>query len=189
MDRELTLSNGVWFEQHIAGIIQSRFPESVILHDVHVFSKYLSLIKNHDYSTQIDLIAILPCGIYVIEAKKWNYEIVGDRDDELWTGKSNPKSFIQNVSPILQNMCHIRALRNLLRINNYDVPRFESCICVPDDTNIVSNCGEVMELSQLIYKLGVDMLYLMEGKRGKELDIKYWEQAIADTLRKQNRNS
>lgn len=185
MDRFNTELGGNWFELFVASKIKSKFPEGSVLHDLKVHSRYLSLTKNHDYTTQIDLVTVLPCKIYVIEAKKWGYEIIGNRDDMKWTGKSNSKTFIENVSPIAQNMNHLRALRNLLRVNNYKLPEFESIVCVPDDTNIVSDCKEVMGVSQMLYKMDLDLLS-SEKTNSYSVNVKYWTDAIAEVVNDQH---
>lgn len=176
---------GNWFEQNVANAIQMRFPDCAVLHDIKVYSNYLSLVKSHDYTTQIDLILIAPFGIYVIEAKKWGCEIIGNRDDLEWSGRSNLKTFIKNVSPIMQNLVHIRALRNLLRSENYEVPAFKSHVCVPDGTKISSDCSEVIELSPLMSQIRIDQLQFYQNSHTQIIDVEYWRNAILETTEKQ----
>lgn len=184
MDRRSLLTVGDWFEKHIANQLQQTFPGSTVLQDLRLFSHYLSTIKQRPVDTQIDLVLITDFKIYVIEAKKWNLEITGDRDDHMWYGKSNIRSNIHHINPVEQNMVHVRALRNLLRRNNYDVPSFANYVCVPNGTHIISNCREVMELSQLIFKVKCDQLDFIEKESTSPLDIKYWDMAISDVIRK-----
>lgn len=178
---------GNWFEQQVATELICKFPGTVILHNLELYSHYLSLVKAHPTITQIDIVFITPFRIYVIEAKKWGFEIIGNREDYHWIGKSNAKTFIENISPILQNMVHMRTLKNALRMDNHNIPDFESCVCVPNGTRIVSDCVEVMELSQLIYKIKCDQMYFYEGKLKPTMtiDVKVWEEIISNIMRKQ----
>lgn len=189
MDRLSLELGGNWFEQTVANELQSSFTGSVVLHDLELYSDYLSLVKGHNVTTQIDLVLITEFNIYVIEAKKWNVVITGDRDDHVWCGKSNVKSFIKNISPVEQNLVHMRALRNLLRENNYVVPQFHSYVCVPNGTKVQTNCEEVLELSHLIFKMKCDQLdfYEKKSKLKSPIDIKYWDNAISNVIRKQMR--
>lgn len=189
MNRLSLEMNGTWFELHVANELSRLFPESVVLHDLPLYSYYLSNWYERPITTQIDLVFITPYRIYVIEAKKWGDEICGNREDYKWTGKPNAKNFVKNMNPVSQNLVHLRELKNLLRRNNYDVPDFESCICVPDGTKIITDCKEVLEMSQMIYKLQCDFLDFRSGrlKSSSVIDVYFWDNAISEAIRKEKR--
>lgn len=175
---------GSWFEQQVAADLLRRFPNSVALHNLELHSDYLSLLKARDVTTQIDIVFFTSFGFYIIEAKKWGIEINGNRNDRIWQGKANARDFISNISPVFQNLTHLRALKNLLRKNHYyDIPEFQSCVCVPNGTNIISDCREVMAFSSMIYKMQYDQLQF-NGREHPELDVKKWSEAVADCIRK-----
>ena len=177
--------NGTWFEQHVANCIVQQFPNTSVLHNLLLYSNFLSNWKGKPNTTQIDLVVIAEFGCYIIEAKKWGLEIVGNRDDYKWSGKSNAKSFIDNINPVSQNLMHIRALRNLLRINGYKPPQFESFVCVPNGTQTKTDCEEVLELSQLIFKLKYDRLQFLTHKSDvAPIDVQFWERAVSQVIRK-----
>ena len=71
MNRLSLEMNGTWFELHVANELSRLFPESVVLHDLPLYSYYLSNWYERPITTQIDLVFITPYRIYVIEAKKW----------------------------------------------------------------------------------------------------------------------
>lgn len=186
MNRSALELSGMLFEQHVATELLMKFPGSRVLHNLNLYSYWLSFWKNRSTITQIDLIFITQFKIYIIEAKRWGTEIIGTRDDQIWQGKSNAGSFLENENPVQQNLIHFRELRNLLRRNGYtDLPCMESLVCVPNGTHVKTECKEVMELSHISTKLMYDHMMFLEGRGCVKtpLDVKYWDNAISEVLR------
>jgi hypothetical protein len=73
------------------------------------------LNKNLEETTEIDVMLIHKCGIFVFESKNYSGWIFGNSQDNYWTqtlptkkGKSQKEHF---YNPIKQNQTHIKALR------------------------------------------------------------------------------
>jgi hypothetical protein len=78
-----------------------------------LFNTYLN--KNSKETTEIDVMLIHKCGIFVFESKNYSGWIFGNSQDNYWTqtlptkkGKSQKEHF---YNPIKQNQTHIKALR------------------------------------------------------------------------------
>ena len=52
-----------------------------------------------------------------------------------------------------QNLIHIRALRNMMRLQRISPVPCENLICFPDGTDLLTECTECCTLSQLCYRL------------------------------------
>lgn len=142
-NRRNLLLVGETFEFKIMTVLKSMFPTAIILHDLHVPSTYL------DKETQIDVLAITDFGVFVIEAKNWKHWIKGDYDDFEWSGLTNERKVITVFNPFHQNFIHIRALRNAIRNTGETPLYFHNLVVLPDGTEIVSDCAEVVNLSRL----------------------------------------
>lgn len=68
---------------------------------------------NSGYS-QIDHVIMTPFGLFVIETKNYQGQIIGKRNEKIWF--QNGKFKVQN--PFHQNYGHIKALQNLLKAIN-----------------------------------------------------------------------
>lgn len=137
------LVSGETFEFRLMSLIRSAFPEAIILHDLHVNSSYLGK------ETQIDVVAVTECGVFVIEAKNWKHWIKGNYDDHQWSGLTNERKTITVFNPYHQNFIHVRTLRNAIRRNGTEPKQFYNIVVLPDGTNIYSDCKEVINLSAL----------------------------------------
>lgn len=109
--------------------------------------KYLVLndimIPNNNSTSQIDHIVVSKYGIFVIETKQYNGYIVGNEYDKMW--KQNNKFYINN--PIHQNYGHIKALENLLKL---DENTFIQIICIPSTAKInITSKNHVLKLFEL----------------------------------------
>lgn len=142
-NRQALLAIGETFEFIIMSLIRSKFPESIILHDIHLYSYYLNAI------TQIDIIVICRNGVFVIEAKNWKHWIKGDYEDFKWTGLTDNRKVIEVFNTYNQNLIHIRELRNAIRRNGWEPVEFHNLIVIPDGTTIQSNCSEIVSLHQM----------------------------------------
>lgn len=152
-DRSLLEFNGNYFETIIAGLLAEKYPEAKILHDVSLFCTYLGK------TTQIDVIMLHPRGLFVIEAKNWYGWIKGNLNDVKWKGKSLSKDIMTVYSPFNQNFLHIRTLRNHLRVLSGSAPEFKNYVCLPDGTDINSDCKCVCNLSLMLHKIESDIRY------------------------------
>lgn len=107
----------------------------LILNDVMIYS------GNNTH--QIDHIVVSEYGIFVIETKQYNGYIVGNEYDKKW--KQNNKYYINN--PIHQNYGHVKALENLLCIDNN---KFIPIICIPSTAKLKVNSNSyVLRLYEL----------------------------------------
>lgn len=190
MNRSALELSGMLFEQHVATDLLLKFPGSRVLHNLSLYSYWLTNWKGHYTKTQIDLIFITAFKVYIVEAKRWGLEIGGTRDDYTWVGKSNAGSFLRTENPVQQNLIHFRELRNLLRRNGYTkLPPMESIVCVPNGTHIKTECKEVMELSHVATKMQYDHMMFLEHQSNLQhpIDVKYWDNAISEVLIKDSK--
>ena len=117
----------------------SKLPKDsyIVLNDI--------MIKDDNGTHQIDHLVLSKFGIFVIEMKNYYGLIKGKEFDNKWCqylGKN--KSYFLN--PIHQNYGHIKALSNLLRI---DEKNFISIVCFSNQAKLAVNCNTV--ITQLDY--------------------------------------
>ena len=127
---------------------------------------------------QIDHIVISVYGIFVIETKQYNGYITGSKYDEKWV-RHIGKRKIYYMSPIRQNYGHIKALSNLLNIdekNIYNIVCFSSNakLKIKHDGELVRNTNIKEKI--LSYKTRVidnvdDITRIIKsnGKRGRKI--------------------
>lgn len=94
-------------------------PESIILRNL--------LIPKHDCTTtELDLLAITPNGLFLIESKCFSGWIFGDVAGEHWTqslpSRSGPAVKNQFLNPIRQNASHVRHLQTYLQERGHTPP-------------------------------------------------------------------
>lgn len=147
MNRKVLSFNGTLLENEITRHLYNSFGGIEVVQNKRLFSAYLRK------DTQIDVIAIHEGGVFVIEAKNWKKWIKGEYDDTMWAGKSSGSDAMQVLNVVNQNFIHIRALRNRLRALGLEPVLFNSIICVPDGTQILSKCSEICTLSGLGTKM------------------------------------
>lgn len=117
----------------------SKLPKDsyIVLNDI--------MIKDDNGTHQIDHLVLSKFGIFVIEMKNYYGLIKGKEFDNKWCqylGKN--KSYF--INPIHQNYGHIKALSNLLRI---DEKNFISIVCFSNQAKLAVNCNTVV--TQLDY--------------------------------------
>lgn len=98
LERELTVN-----------LLEAGVHPATLFHDLYVD-------LGRDRYSQVDLVALTPRGIIVIEVKDYGGGIFGKGDDTEWVktlAYGNEKHTFYN--PVMQNAGHIRALRNTLR--------------------------------------------------------------------------
>lgn len=81
----------------------------------------LYLPKADGTTTEIDLIMITFTGMYVFESKNYSGWIYGDEKHKNWTQTLENNKKNQFYNPIWQNKGHIKALNNVLGIDNDSV--------------------------------------------------------------------
>ncbi len=111
--------------------------EYIVLNDI--------MIKDDHGTHQIDHLVLSKFGIFVIEMKNYYGLIKGKEFDNKWCqylGKN--KSYF--INPIHQNYGHIKALSNLLKI---DDKNFISIVCFSNQAKLAVNCNSVV--TQLDY--------------------------------------
>ena len=94
------------------------------------------MIKSSKGSHQIDHIVISKYGIFVIEMKNYYGLITGDEYKDKWTQHLGKNKYYFN-NPIHQNYGHIKALANLL---NIDENKFFSIICFSNQAKLKVIC-------------------------------------------------
>ncbi|WLV25251.1 nuclease-related domain-containing protein [Aciduricibacillus chroicocephali] len=78
----------------------------------------LYIPKKDGTMTEIDLVMITEKGFYVVESKNFGGWIFGDEKQKQWTQVFSPRNKNRFYNPIMQNAGHIRAIRQLLGIEN-----------------------------------------------------------------------
>lgn len=105
------------------------------------------MLKNNNNTYQIDHIVVSNYGIFVIEMKNYYGLIVGDEYKESWIqylGKT--KSYFKN--PIHQNYGHVKALEELLNLDN---KLFIPIVCFSNQVKLkVSSKSIITKLDYLI---------------------------------------
>ena len=149
------------YDEEIADLFKLRYKtinEIGLDGELNVQAKLLLLDKNeykiihnilipsyNDKTTQIDSIVISEYGIFVIETKKYNGIIMGDKNSKYWTSyyknirynkDSNPnKGVIKRFyNPIRQNLGHILSLKKLL--SKFDNLSFYSIVAFHENADI-----------------------------------------------------
>lgn len=75
-------------------------------------------IPVNNKTTEIDLILLNKTGIYVFESKNYSGWIFGKDDDYKWTVSLQNSKKYQFLNPVKQNEFHIKALKELLNLND-----------------------------------------------------------------------
>lgn len=105
------------------------------------------LIRDRDYTTQVDHIIISRYGVFVLETKNIHGKVYGSGNSEFW------KQYLPDVgykrygytqehqlrNPVWQNAGHIKTLRRLVFGN--DVPIY-GIVVFPCDTDLYVNCEQ-----------------------------------------------
>ena len=81
MGHNVSVSSSVAFEQEVVTRLRAAFPRGWIVHDVYVGEE------------QVDVVAVLPHGIFAIECKAYHGQIVGD-PNTLWVAYTHGKATV-----------------------------------------------------------------------------------------------
>ena len=103
------------------------------------------MIRSSKGSHQIDHIVVSKYGIFVIEMKNYYGLITGDEYKDRWTQYLGKNKYYFN-NPIHQNYGHIKALEELLQMDN---DKFISIICISNQANVKVTAKNVTQLDFL----------------------------------------
>lgn len=103
------------------------------------------MIRSSKGSHQIDHIVVSKYGIFVIEMKNYYGLITGDEYKDKWTQYLGKNKYYFN-NPIHQNYGHIKALEELLQMDN---DKFISIICISNQANVKVTAKNVTQLDFL----------------------------------------
>ena len=94
----------------IAASFLSSLPEKeyLIINDL--------MLKNGDYTSQIDHVVVSKCGVFVIETKNYQGIITGGENSGNWTQNIYGHKY-SLYNPVFQNQSHLSAVRKILRDN------------------------------------------------------------------------
>lgn len=141
--RELEL-RGSLFEAEISALLLEELEDILVIHNLEIYCPQLHK------DTQIDVIAVTKGGIFVIEAKNFHGWIRGNYDDEKWSALSRTRKIMTIFNTLHQNFLHIRSLEAALfkKGVKFNFP-IHNIICLPDNTEIISDVKEIVNFSQL----------------------------------------
>lgn len=103
------------------------------------------MIRSSKGTHQIDHIVVSKYGIFVIEMKNYYGLITGDEYKDKWTQYLGKNKYYFN-NPIHQNYGHIKALEELLQMDN---DKFISIICISNQANVKVTAKNVTQLDFL----------------------------------------
>jgi hypothetical protein len=112
-------------EQRIYDVLTQFFGTERVFCNIYVRRRSGSL-------TEIDLLAVHPTGVYVVESKNYAGMVVGDGADKMWTHIKGETYARQFYSPVLQNQGHIDALRDACWRKLGIIPPMLSLLVFPD---------------------------------------------------------
>ena len=114
----------------------------IILNDIMIS------VNNKTY--QIDHIIISKYGLFVIETKQYHGYITGNKYDKKWVRVLGKKRYYY-TNPIRQNFGHIKAISELLKI---DESKIYNVVCIPSNVELhVEHDGEVVRYYELVDKV------------------------------------
>ena len=160
MDRQALVLKALLFESFLGKTISSELKDVRVLYDLKFKCDWLRRKE-----TQVDVVAITSKAIYVIEAKDWSNYIEGDFDQYEWRGMGDSLKNMTVVSPIMQNLMHIRFIKAKALMHDLELPPLISIVCVPDECKIYSKCKEIIHASDL-----VSIIQACDNKLSKSYD-------------------
>lgn len=149
--RDKMIMSGETFEI-LVGETVSRVTKSVIKYNYRFYSPRIKR------GTECDILLITPAKIYCIECKNYTRRIKGTAKAVKWNFISKG-NLAETDNPVLNNMRHIRTIKGLLySCGNADI-EIENIVCVPNRCEIVTDCKEVMTLTELVVKITTDAYF------------------------------
>lgn len=159
--REKMVYSGKKFEIIVASNLSSIFNYPILLN-----RQFLD--RRIGKGMECDLILVTPFKIYCIECKNYNGYIAGNLFDEKWRfASSGRKGKVQN--PYLLNKRRIRVIRGKFYESNYNPPRIENVIVVPDNCNIHCDYKNVYNLTDFLNLVRIDSVTNKEVYRSEQL--------------------
>jgi hypothetical protein len=133
MRSAISVPSAIAFEHEVAMRLQRDFPRGWIVHDVYVGDE------------QIDVLAVLPQGIFVIECKAYHGELFGD-PNSAWLTRTNGRTTV--LAPRSRNP-YRQALRKAFAVGDFLVevlrangqcqserPWIHACVVVPHTSDL-----------------------------------------------------
>lgn len=177
--KDLTLytnANSFTTSQETYGEYAGRIGEDRIAKELAKFGVGRKIIRNLIISTngdltEIDIVFITECGIYVIESKNYSGWIFGNLSDKYWTQTFPNATRNQFYSPILQNKGHINALKHIL--DQYSDVNIISVVVFSSNANLkkipeTTNDLLIFNESEIVGKLEASIDY---NKKDKGVDL------------------
>jgi len=133
-----------WFGEHWTKQALKKLPkrEYIILNNV--------FIETNGITHQIDHVVISPYGIFSIETKQYNGYITGNKYDKNWIRHVGKNKYYY-TNPIRQNYGHIKALSELLNINE---SKIFNVVCIPSNAKLnIEHDGEIVRYDTLANKI------------------------------------
>ena len=107
-------------------------------------------IKTNGQTHQIDHVVISQFGIFSIETKQYNGFITGSKYDKQWIRHLGRKK-IYYTNPIRQNYGHVKALAELL---NIDESKVFNIVCIPSRAKLkIQHDGELVSNMSIVNKI------------------------------------
>jgi hypothetical protein len=134
MGHRVLFPSSVAFEQEVATRLHADFPQGWIVHDVYVGEE------------QIDVLAVVPHGIFAIECKAYHGQIVGDPNTS-WVASTNDKATV--LEPRQRNP-YRQVLRKAFAVGDFltavmqahptlvvdERPWVHACVVVPQTADV-----------------------------------------------------
>lgn len=159
--REKMVYSGKKFEIIVASQLSSIFNYPILLN-----RQFLD--RRIGKGMECDLVLVTSFKIYCIECKNYSGYIAGNMFDEKWRfSSSGRKGKVQN--PYLLNKRRIRVIRGKFYENNYNPPKIENLIVVPDNCNIHVDYKAVYNLTDFINIVKIDSVTNKDVYRTEKL--------------------
>lgn len=138
------------------------------------------IIKNGDWTSQIDHLIISHYGLFVIETKNYKGWIYGGADQEQWTQNIwGHKASLSN--PIRQNRGHIMALKKILP--EYSVNQYKSIIVFSSKAKLKTHLPKELNVIytwQLLFRIRSFKEYILTDENIKEITVVLQSQMLTD---------
>lgn len=112
-------------EQKVYAQLVALFGQGYVFRNVYVR-------RRSGFLTEIDLLAVHPTGVYVVESKNYAGLVVGDGNQKDWEHIKSDNYRRTFYSPVAQNKGHVDALREACELHLGFVPPMLSLLVFPD---------------------------------------------------------
>ncbi|MDT3367505.1 MAG: NERD domain-containing protein [Bacteroidota bacterium] len=138
------------------------------------------IIRNGNWTSQIDHLIISHYGLFVIETKNYKGWIYGGADQEQWTQNIwGHKASLSN--PIRQNRGHIMALKKILP--EYSVNQYKSIIVFSSKAKLKTHLPKELNVIytwQLLFRIRSFKEYILTDENIKEIKVVLQSQMLTD---------